>query len=113
MKIVFLTKTGHAPTKNFAERLLRENIRAVPGEEIATLAGVAYMDPQVLRAGIKIGEVDHVFVITPLSFPPSAYNLADIDGPALDGYGKALEGARIGETAWDVAARFIRDNTKE
>ena len=109
MKIVFLTKSGHAPTKNFTERLLRENVKAVPGEEITTLAGTAYMDPRVLRAGIRKGEVDHVFVITPLAFPPAAYQLADIFGPALAEYGKALERAKKGQTAWDVAARFIRE----
>ena len=109
MKIVFLTKSGHAPTKKFTERLLQENIRTTPGEEIIALAGIAYMDPRVLRAGIRKGKVDHVFVITPLAFPLAAYQLADIFGPALAEHGEALERAKKGQTAWDVAARFIRE----
>lgn len=111
MKIVFLTKSGQAPTKNFAERLVRENVRAVPGEDITTLAGAVYMDPRVLCAGIEKGEVDQVFVISLLPFPPSAYELAAISGPALTEYGRALEQAEKGKTTWDVAARFIRKRT--
>lgn len=53
MKIVFITKSGHAPTKKFAERLISENIKDTPGEEFTTYAGAIYMNPQVLRAGIE------------------------------------------------------------
>ena len=112
MKIVFLTKSGQAPTKKFAERLIRENVQAAPGEEITTLAGVVYMDPQVLNAGIRKGEVDQVFVISLLPSSPSAYELASISGPALVEYGSALVQAEKGRTSWDIAAQFIWEKSK-
>lgn len=113
MKIVFITQSGHAPTKKFAERLISENVKVAPGEEFTTYAGAIYMNPQVLRAGIEKGEVDRVFVITSLPFPPTAYQLTVIAKPALADYGKALELAKKGESAWDVATRFIRENKKK
>lgn len=112
MKIVFITQSGHAPTKKFAERLISENVKVAPGEEFTTYAGAIYMNPQVLRAGIEKGEVDRVFVITSLPFPPTAYQLTVIAKPALADYGKALELAKKGESAWDVATRFFRENKK-
>ena len=106
-KIVILTKTGQSPTKQSAEKLLQENLGDFEGQ-IEMRSGLAYLQPAVLSAGIRKGEVDAVYFIDCLLFPPTEYNLAVIEGENLEAYGAKLAWAKKGETSWQVADLFVR-----
>lgn len=105
-KIVLLTKAGQSPTKTAAARLLQE-AGDCPEGQIELLSGLAYLQPAVLSAGIRKGEVDKVYFVDLLQFPPAAYDLAVIEGENIKSLGVKLAWAKKGETSWDIARRFI------
>lgn len=88
--------------------IIKENIGSFSGD-IHAISGIVYMAPKVLSAGIAKGEVDKVFVVMPLPFPPTAYQLGAIEGDALRHYGFRLAGASEGETSWDIAKKMFQE----